>query len=183
MNIFRSTKTKDSVERLETSVQHLREQVFLELDEHREAINADNTELCVHSDRLDELERKIDILCGRVEKLTKVQTTTTPHNAPLTFEEQQVFLAIYTEEQENWLSVRDVALKAGVHLHAVPSIIDSMLYKNIPLEQTVISGECHIQLDDTFRHQQAKHNIISISEVAKTHMSARHHVTLDRFSS
>jgi len=178
LNIFSNAKHTE----LEKAITSLRDQVYVELDEHREAINADNIELCTHTDRLDEIEQRLDVLFAKVERLTSAVTQSAPQQpTPLTIDEQKLFLALYTADNDEWISLRDLSLRSGIALHALPSAIESMTFKNIPVSQRHERGECKVHLDTTFRTMQAKHNVITICDIAKHNSQMRQHMTLDKF--
>ena len=174
--------THREIQKLEEHITHIRNQVYTELDEHREAINADTVELNVQNSRLDDVEKKLDMIAMRLEKLSQALAVSEESHAytPLTVQEQQVFLALYTIEHE--LCLRDLALRAGVPLQVIPALLESMAFKSIPLQQNIIDGECRIALEKGFKTLHAKNNVVLISDIAKFNTQMRQHVTLDRFT-
>lgn len=174
------------LQQLERSVALIRDQVYSELDEHREAINADTLELNLQASRLDDVEKKLEMISLKLEKLTTSLEHVTVDDSytytPLTVHEQQVFIALYTADAEQWMSLRDISLRAGVQLSMVPSLLESMVFKNIPLRRELCGDECKVLLDKSFKTHHAKNNVVFISDLAKFNAQTRQHVTLDRFS-
>src|SRR3989338_517590 len=81
-------------------LKHLLAQLREELDEHRTAINENTDEIQSNYAYIQELGNKIDQLAQRFEHMEALLQNQSKHSItqPLTYEEKQVFLALYTEE-------------------------------------------------------------------------------------
>ena len=86
--------------------------------------------------------------------------------SPLTRREQEVFMVLYTNDEE--LTYLDISRKLGLKEDSVKDYISSMCTKGVPIIKKFIPNSVLISLDPEFRSLQAKENILSIhEEVAK----------------
>ncbi|MFW5746845.1 MAG: hypothetical protein ACOCWQ_04845 [Nanoarchaeota archaeon] len=145
-----------------------------ELDEHLDAINRNTSEVQSGFDYIAEVEAKVDKLSEKLDRVLTliengVKTTTQQPIDPLSLREQEVFLALYTEE--TFLSYTKVAQKIGLPESIVPALLDSIISKGVPILKKYTGQEVCVQIDPDFRNKQAKENVLNINEIVMTSIS------------
>ena len=150
--------------------------IKLELDEHREAINANSMELQESYSCLGDFNNKLDKLNERLEKIEvflQMHCHFAPEQKPfdvkpLTKQEQQVFLVIYALEDEKGLvSSADIAKKTGLPHYLVAEYIARLVQKGIPLIKKYINNASFLKLNPEFKRVQAMENILQIDSAQR----------------
>ena len=139
-----------------------------ELDDHREAINENTTELQSNYNLIDELYQKIDKLSERMEELTLLVKGNKEQKmfafSPLNEKEKNIFSALYTSSQSgNSVSYRQISRITGIPEQLVASYISAIIEKGIPLLKQYSGGNVYLRIEDDFRQEQTKKNIVGIN--------------------
>jgi len=144
-----------------------------ELEEHLQSINENTNEIAANYEYLYEIERKLDKLSERIDN---IQMYLEPNSGiaiekqnnfevkRLSRMEQQVFLVIYTlEEEKCGLTYSDIAKSLSISEHLAASYITSMIEKGVPILKRYINSKPYLRLDPIFKTLQAKENILQLS--------------------
>lgn len=133
------------------------------LDEHLSAINENTTEIQVLFDYLQDVERKLERVTQRLDKLqlSQGQPVEKPGVQPLSQQEKQVFLILYTEQLP--LTCDEIALKIQGSAGMVVECIANLSTKGIPLQRTFAQNQFFFSLTPQFKEMQAKQNILNLS--------------------
>jgi len=143
-----------------------------ELDVHLDSINENTNEINANFEHVARLEDKIDKLNERIDELSMIfssligekpkEESIKFENIKLTLREQEVFLALYTSQNE--LTYYDIARKLGLTPDLVERYVKIMLEKGIPIARKITENKVFLTVDDEFKSIQAKQNVLRISE-------------------
>ncbi|MBI4919587.1 hypothetical protein HY837_06655 [archaeon] len=144
------------------------EQIREELDDHRLAINETTTEVQAGYEEIQLLHDKIEKLHEKIEELTFLIKGTTEKQEfninPLTGKEKEVFTAFYSlNEINDQVTYRQIARKLGTAEPLVSLYVNSMREKGVPIEKRFKGNVVFLKLEDKFRQEQAKNNILKIN--------------------
>lgn len=139
-----------------------------ELDDHREAINENTTELQCNYDLVQELYKKMDKISERLDELTLLVKGSKEQKkfsfSPLTEKEKNVFSALYNStESGNSVSYRQISKITGLPEQLVSSYVASMIEKGIPFLKRYSGAVVFLKIDEDFRREQTKKNIVGIN--------------------
>ena len=139
-------------------------QIKEEMEDHLQSINENTNEIQSDHDYLCEIDNKIEKLAQRVDEIEMFlkQATGEQEIINLTLREQEVFLAMYTNDE--LLSYRDIANKIGLTEALISKYIKDLIKKGVPLLKLYEKNKVFLQIDDKFRDLQAKNNVLNISE-------------------
>lgn len=144
------------------TVEELRE----ELDDYREAINENTTEIQSNYGLIFELGRKLDRVVERLDALEwvlKGRSYRRQERIVLSGKEKVVFRALYElGVSVPFVSYRDVAKRVGLSPSAVASIITGLIEKGVPLVKRYEGSAVFVKLDEVFRQDQAKSNVVGL---------------------
>ena len=148
-------------------------QIKHQFEEHLQAINENTNEIASNHGYLCELEGKLDKLSERVDQIQMylesnssivVAKKTNFDVKRLDRMEQQVFLVIYTlEEEKGSLTYGDIAKKLGISEELTASYVTSIIEKGVPILKRYINSRPFLRLDPEFKTLQAKENILQLS--------------------
>ena len=144
-----------------------------EFEEHLQAINENTNEISANYEYTCEIQGKLDKLSDRVDQIQMYLET----NSNIVFEkrnnfdvkrlnrvEQQVFLVIYTlEEEKGSLTYEDIAGKLNMSEQLISNYITSLIEKGVPILKRYINSKPYLRLDPEFKTLQAKENILQLS--------------------
>ena len=83
----------------------------------------------------------------------------------LSYEEKKVFLAIYKySTSKTFVSYSDIARRLGLPISLVRFYVTNLIEKNVPIVKKYRNREVLVSLEEEFREQQAKENIVNINE-------------------
>ena len=145
-----------------------------EFEEHLQAINENTNEIAANYEYICEIESKLDNLSGRVDQL---QMYLESNGASITkrdyFDvkrlnrrEQEVFLVIYTlEEEKGSLTYDDIAKKLDISEHLAANYVTSLIEKGVPILKRYMNSKPYLRLDPEFKTLQTKENILQLSLV------------------
>lgn len=144
-----------------------------ELEEHLQSINENTNEIAANYEYICDIERKLDKLSERIDN---IQMHLEPNSGiaiekqnnfevkRLSRMEQQVFLVIYTlEEEKCGLTYGDIAKSLSISEHLAASYVTSMIEKGVPILKRYINSKPYLRLDPVFKTLQAKENILQLS--------------------
>lgn len=134
-----------------------------EFEDHLDAINENSEELQHHHDAISQLNRKIRKLSDRMDELQLMvkQAYMDKKDIRLNFDEQKVFLLLYTHEN-GFLSFDEIVAKTRFSPDYTRGLVNSMLDKGISLIREIMDGKLFFKLNPRFRAMQAKENIVAI---------------------
>lgn len=168
ISLFRGSAL--SLKELNNRVKVAFDRVKEEMEDHLLAINENTNEISSQYEYICELENKIENLIERVEQLqlnvygnvqpSKNAFIATPN---LTKDEQEVFTALYTlEEEKGSVTFKDISEASGLNEGNVEAHIISLIAKNIPIKKKYLNDNVYLNIDDDFKLLQAKENILRI---------------------
>jgi len=144
-----------------------------EFEEHLQAINENTNEIAANYEYTCELEGKLDKLSERVDQIQMYLES----NSNIAFAkgnnfdvkrlnrmEQQVFLVIYTlEEEKGSLTYEDIARKLSISEQLASNYVTSLIEKGVPIMKRYINSKPYLKLDPEFKTLQTKENILQLS--------------------
>lgn len=144
-----------------------------EFEEHLQAINENTSEIASNFEYVGEIEAKLDRLGERVDQIQMFLESGSgmqiarKHSFDvkrLSRKEQDVFLVIYTlEEEKGNLAYSDIACRLGMSEQLTASYITSLIEKGVPIIKRYIDSKPYFRLDPDFKTLQAKENILQLS--------------------
>lgn len=176
INIFwkiflRGTSLETS--KLNKEFRHQFTSINREFEEHLQSINENTNEIAANYEYICELESKIDKLSARLDKIQMhLEVGSANFIADrghfdvkrLNRREQDVFLAIYTlEEETGSLTYGDIAKKLGISEHLAGSYVTCLIEKGVPILKRYINSKPYLRLDPEFKTLQTKENILQLS--------------------
>jgi len=141
-------------------------------EEHLQAINENTNEIAANYEYICELEGKLDRLSERVDNLQMyLEEAGMPAAKRTSFDvkrlnrmEQQVFLVIYTlEEEKGSLTYEDISKKLCISEQLAGNYVTSLIEKGVPVLKRYFNSRPYLRLDPEFKTLQAKENILQLS--------------------
>ena len=78
--------------------------------------------------------------------------------------EQEVFLVIYTlEEEKGSLTYEDIAGKLNISPQLASNYVTSIIEKGVPILKRYINSKPYLRLDPEFKTLQTKENVLQLS--------------------
>ena len=158
---------------LNKSLKNEFDKIRQEFEEHLQAINENTSEIASNFEYVSEIDAKLDRLSERIDKIQiflesnsgiPIAKRNNFDVKRLNRKEQQVFLVIYTlEEEKGNLTYGDIAEKLGISEQLTASYITSLIEKGVPIIKRYINTKPHFKLDSDFKTLQAKENILQLS--------------------
>ncbi|MFW6013640.1 MAG: hypothetical protein ACOCQG_00540 [Candidatus Nanoarchaeia archaeon] len=140
-----------------------------ELNDHRETLNQNTNEIQSNYELLCRLESKLDKLEERVDEISLFVQQKKPDDSSeqfsvstLTRKEQEVFMAIYTNEEG--VTYYQIGRKTGLTEDLVVCYVTNLIAKGVPLVKRYVATGVLVYLDEEFKRLQAHQNILKISE-------------------
>ena len=144
-----------------------------DFEEHLQAINENTNEISANYEYICELESKLDKLSERVDQIQMYLESNSNIDIAkrnsfdvkrLNRREQEVFLVIYTlEEEKGSLTYDDIANKLNMSYELAGSYVTSMIEKGVPIIKRYMNSKPYLRLDPEFKTLQAKENILQLS--------------------
>lgn len=148
-------------------------QIKHELEEHLQAINENTNEIASNFEYVNEIEARLDRLSERVDQIqlyleSMSNIAIAKRNnfdvKRLNRMEQQVFLVIYTlEEEKGSITYEDIAKKLNISEQLAANYVTSLIEKGVPIIKRYINSKPYLRLDPEFKTLQAKENILQLS--------------------
>jgi len=139
-----------------------------ELDDHREGINENTTEIEANHEFLQELSGRIDKLAERLDELTLLAKGKNAQEKakvePLTKREKDVFQAIYAIGADvPFTTYRDIARNLCITESLAAQFVTNIIEKGVLIVKRYSEGRAYINLEPKFREQQAKKNVVGVN--------------------
>lgn len=144
-----------------------------EFEEHLQAINENTNEIAANYGYTCELESKLDKLSERVDQIQMYLESASGNFVSrgkdfdvkrLNRREQEVFLVIYTlEEEKGSLTYDDIAKKLSMSEQLASNYVTSLIEKGVPIIKRYLNSKPYLRLDPEFKTLQAKENILQLS--------------------
>ena len=144
-----------------------------DFEEHLQAINENTNEISANYEYICEIESKLERLSARVDQMQMYLESGSSNFTEkrsdfdvkrLNRREQEVFLVIYTLEEElGSVTYGDIAKRLGISEQLAGSYVTSMIEKGVPIIKRYINSKPHMKLDPEFKTLQAKENILQLS--------------------
>ncbi|MBU1205201.1 MAG: hypothetical protein KJ968_03345 [Nanoarchaeota archaeon] len=148
-----------------------------EFEEHLGSINENTSEiqanyeyLCNIDSKIDKLNEKIDDLQLFINRLAvkdykKHNEKQVYNHILLTTKEKEVFLALYTmAEEKGPITYKAISRRIGLTEFMVRDYVTNLIEKGIPIIKKYVNQEVYLDIDQKFRHMQAKENLVEINE-------------------
>tara|TARA_Y100000310_G_C20621722_1_gene783703 strand:+ start:987 stop:1535 length:549 start_codon:yes stop_codon:yes gene_type:complete len=147
-----------------------------ELDEHLISVNQNTNEIQTNYEYLCELDSKIEKLKERLDEITVFLGISHPKSdykiSPLTKNEKEVFLVLYTRgEEKDYLTYKEIARYLALSKELVMNYITNIIEKGIPIIKRYADNKVYIKLDPNFKSLQAKENLVKIDEEISAELS------------
>jgi hypothetical protein len=138
-----------------------------EMDEHRQVINDNTNEIQTNFEFLCELDKKIDLLCDRMDEIARVVKGDKCEKrfqvTPLNQQEKQIFSTVFNmTETAPQVSYAQIANKLGMGAHVVASYATRLAEKGVPVVKKIHGGKVFLSFPGEFRQIQIKENIVGI---------------------
>ena len=134
-----------------------------ELDDHRQTINENTTEIETVFEFLNALEAKLDNVQQLVEKLALSLSLQEPQQliGVLNRREKAVCQALFLlGKTKPWVSCEDLAKHSQISREVLAATLAGLATKNVQVIKKYDHNRAYAQLAPSFREQQAKHNVI-----------------------
>jgi hypothetical protein len=153
---------------LNSALQGVRE----EFDDHLESINDNTNEIQANYEYLCRLDAKIQNLADKIDDLQSGISRLTgmplreekEKDIKLTDAEKEVFLVLYTASNVRPVTYAEVAGALRESDFLVRSYITNLIEKGVPILKQYIRNTTYLSLDNRFREEQAKRNVLGISQ-------------------
>ena len=144
-----------------------------EFEEHLQSINENTNEIAANYEYISEIENKLDKLSARVDQMQMYLESQSGISVArkkefdvkrLNRREQEVFLVIYTlEEEKGGVTYHDIAKKLRISEQLAGNYVTSIIEKGVPIIKRYINLKPYLRLDSEFKTLQAKENILQLS--------------------
>ncbi|KHO45722.1 MAG: hypothetical protein QS98_C0008G0026 [archaeon GW2011_AR3] len=150
------------------------EKVTNELDDHLSTINENTNELQTNYEYLLELDTKIQKLNERMDEFfimlnPNYRRDEAVFTSPLTKREQEVFLVLYGCN-DSLLTYKDISRKTGLPETMVENYVANLIMKRIPVIKMYKNMRTYLRLDEKYRANQAKNDILKLNEAIAERM-------------
>ena len=148
-----------------------------EFEEHLGGINENTNEIQANYEFLCNIDSKIDKLNEKIEDLQlfinrlaakdykKHNEKQVYNHIFLTTKEKEVFLALYTmAEEKGPITYKAISRRIGLTEFMVREYVTNLIEKGIPVIKKYVNNELYLDIDQKFRHMQAKENLVDINE-------------------
>lgn len=132
-----------------------------ELDDHRQSINENTTELETVFEFLSALEAKLDNVQRIAEQLALTLNAPQQAIGVLNRREKQVSQALFLlGKTKPWVSCEELANHCSFSREVLAATIAALIAKQVPILKKYDGTRAYVQLTPNFREQQAKHNVL-----------------------
>lgn len=147
---------------------HVLEAVKEELDDHRESINENTTEIQTNHEFLMQLDAKIDKLASKIEEISLLVKGNSEEKhfrvKALTKREKEVFRTIYgLGATKAFITYREIAAQVGISEALIAQYVANIVEKGVPIVKRYSSNRVYINLTQNFREKQAKHCVVGLN--------------------
>ncbi|RMF55699.1 hypothetical protein D6745_01295 [Candidatus Woesearchaeota archaeon] len=149
-----------------------------EFDDHLNAINENTNEIQSNYEYICKLDAKIDKLSEQIDELkmmfhhalkSKIPGLHDfPESIQLTPHEKEVFLELYKlNGDKGTVTYQNLARNTGFSEALVMNYVTTMIAKGVPIIKAYKNGRVSLKIDDEFRYQQAKRDIVGLRTVKR----------------
>jgi predicted transcriptional regulator len=131
-----------------------------ELNEHLDTINQNTGEIQEAFELLAEINRKLDRMDARLERI-ELDKTPGKNLIQLSMREEEVFSVLLFSEKA---TLRQISNKLSLPEEIVNNAIFNLLAKGIPILKEMTNETVFIYLDKQFKEAHAKKPIVHVSE-------------------
>lgn len=170
MAVFRN-EYSETLKEMEDKVRNSFASIREEMEDHLDAINENTNEIQSNYETVCDLDNKINKLSEKIDQMSLMikqlasQTTMAKSRYFLTYDEQKVFIVLYTfGEEKGPLSALDIAIRMNSTELLVKTCVKNMMQKNIPIVGKEIEGQQYFKIDSSFKEIQAKENVLNLDE-------------------
>jgi predicted nuclease with TOPRIM domain len=161
------------IKEIEESTRYAFTKVKEELDEHLDSINQNTGEIQLTQESVQSLEKRMDKLEEKFEEIL----STLGHKKsyvvqPLTLREQEVFIALYTTTEYKECTYRIISYKTGLPIKMIEELIEILIEKGVPIRRIEKNSEYYLDLDEDFKQEQAKSNLLNLNKEMIRHISS-----------
>jgi len=170
--LFKGSVIDSNLKNLNQKLKTIFSSIYIEFEDHLNAINENTNEIQTNFEYLCELDNKITKLNERIDEIHIILSKLTGKKTlkksklddidPLTTAEKNVFLNLYTEQLP--LTYADLARKMKMPIPVIREYITNLLEKGIPIQKIYKNTRPYIFLDPKFKNLQAKKNILKIEQ-------------------
>ena len=170
--ILKKEAKVSKLELLNKSLKQSFSQIYIEFEDHLNAINENTSEIQENYTFLCEVDNKIAKLNERIDEIHDILTNLTGKKTrkmpkfedidPLTTKEKTIFLNIYTEDKP--ITYAQLAAKLSIPITLARQYVTNLLEKGIPIQKAFHKTRPYIYLDPKFKNLQAKKNILKIEQ-------------------
>lgn len=151
-----------------TQVSGVLEAVREELDDHRESINENTTEIQTNHEFLMQLDAKIDKLASKIEEISLLVKGSSEEKQfkvkALTKREKEVFQALYgLGSTKAFITYREIAAQLSISESLIAQYVANIVEKGVPLVKRYSSNRVYINLSQSFREKQAKCCVVGLN--------------------
>ena len=138
-----------------------------ELDDHRQAINENTSEMESNFSFVLEVAKRVDALSERLDALS-VQVSQGLKSVsfaiePLNLKEKRVFSTLYAlTEEDPETTYLAISRRLGFSEELVAGYITNLIEKGVPLKKRYVSKQARLSINPAFRDQQAKTNLVRL---------------------
>lgn len=135
------------------------------MDDHRETINQNTTEVQNIYEYLHDLDAKLEKLNERIDDVHMYMAPSMAEeqfSVDLTHREQEVFVVLYASEDK--VTATEIARKLGFTDEMVNRYVYNIISKGIPILKHYDNDQIYLYLDLKFKNLQARKNILKINE-------------------
>ncbi|GEM_PF-4162849 len=132
-----------------------------ELDDHRQTINENTTEIETVFEFLSALEAKFDNVQQLVERLALSLQEPQQLIGALNRREKAVCQSLFLlGKTKPWVSCEELAKHCQISREVLAATLAGLVTKHVPVMKKYDHTRAYAQLAPSFREQQAKHNVI-----------------------
>ncbi len=153
---------------LKTNLKGVFQSIKDELDEHLDSINQSTNEIQSNYEYIAEIDSKLEKLSDRLDELQmKIDPQFRSYdfsNIRLSKREQEIFLNLYTVEDR--IAVSELARNCGLDAALCESVLGGLSAKGIPILRQRVDDVFHVSLEYNFKDLQARKNLLNIDTSA-----------------
>lgn len=178
IDVFRKKRKKSDNSVINPNLKKAFNAIKEEFEDHLNTINDNTNEIQANYEFMNKLDSKIDKLNEKIEEIQcfiknftededneNLEDECSYKKVFLTNKEKEVFLALYTlAEEKGPVMYSLIAKKLGITEFMVREYVTNLIEKGIPIIKKYVKRDVYIDIEQKFKHVQARENIVGISE-------------------
>ncbi len=159
---------KNSFKELDKKLRMAFSAIKEEMNDHLDAINENTAEIQANYNYIKELEEKLEKLNNKIDEVFlllgkyELPSKNFVSDYELTIREQEIFVVLYTNNDQTPLSCKEIARKTGLTEELVMENIENLIKKGIPVLKNYEGQHLKFNLDPYFRQLQTKQNVVQL---------------------